>query len=1097
MQSQPRVTSLRVSIILFLFLTPAFFSTCHVDAANSSPPPLSSSIVDHPFRSLETFSEWDVSNETWPTSWAHVLQGGGPSDYGFLDFGAGIFEFCSVIAPGETETNVWECSTSRYYTGTIKAVKYASSLAFGYVSAPIRVLQLDLRVFFNDSTFVVSNQSSGGTINLPVGKYLAKIQVYVKAQNNCSVINSVRWQFSSLRFEGNAPYVDPTELAGAASIQYDFFRRTWSCPVPAPALRLFLDVYFEEEMLLYVEVFIYCVASGTYYPNRNVTKNWAREQGYFIDFDAPVASDYEILIRVVGTCGYAYQTSIYHVLGYVPNGYPKSTQLHLWGTDGFGISSDLVKTYVGYDEKIEVESFLHGHKEWTPISTNRSIDFTYYSWFLFQYASPEGNGLMVPLDNPVKIDGISGTYLWANKLEVRLRVFSEWTRAVYLVINPRQQQDRPWDMEYRLNCSAWNLSAWTTVKIDFNNFVDLQQVHEGIPTTAMCSFGLYAQGGVGIAGVSLLQEDPRFYLSDGTGPLKDREVTGTHDGFLTGTETFQGDALGSYLVLRDWQREYDFFYGAGAGYPGGIDYHKEMSVIEDANMGKVLSLALESTITAPDNRLAATWYPGTPVQFGSFSCWVKVMAYDPRVMYRVKLGVETLTIANYTFEDALDYTPDANWHYCLLNARGWFWDGTLVKPAATNPAPTFESSTFQLELVIPGTTPNPGALHATQIAGNAFTFHDSNVDPYAFDKANLASTRMDIFPEARYDDLPFSFQWRSNDHCWGLLADLEVPQAAWETELAQTALHTNLTRLWVDVLPPATGGELYIEVFANWTLRNSSHLLFRGVIAEFRGNFPATQTPAWQTIAISLDRFGVAQWQAQDFFAGYEWGYGEMGQYFIDRIRIFGGGLTPLVPTTWKFTNMYLENAFSYRLQDEAHRQDLDSMQFAAPYQTVLVTDFYGQPIYRGANHWASFLDLQVDLFQTKLENLRSDTIRVTLEKCLVNITYTLAPGENRWIWTSGGFYTIYITKSDLRVVEIREISLFTDRRVTINITEDTDATSTDWVAGIIDWLARLGQSIDGNTVLMFLLFGATFVLKASKRARKQKGEANGSTNTP
>jgi len=164
-------------------------------------------------------------------------------------------------------------------------------------------------------------------------------------------------------------------------------------------------------------------------------------------------------------------------------------------------------------------------------------------------------------------------------------------------------------------------------------------------------------------------------------------------------------------------------------------------------------------------------------------------------------------------------------------------------------------------------------------------------------------------------------------------------------------------------------------------------------------------------------------------------GYNQGGAYFSHakdyNLTIYPGLNTYLVPIAsfTTFNNIWLLTHFgfygtgnftvakiaglinsTYRLQSDDNRVLPPSIEFSRGWETILVTDYFGQQIFRNYTQWRSFIDIQVNFFITLLYNPADYPVNFIIERGAINITYTVPPHSYLEIRIVASIYNVTVS---------------------------------------------------------------------------------------
>lgn len=123
-----------------------------------------------------------------------------------------------------------------------------------------------------------------------------------------------------------------------------------------------------------------------------------------------------------------------------------------------------------------------------------------------------------------------------------------------------------------------------------------------------------------------------------------------------------------------------------------------------------------------------------------------------------------------------------------------------------------------------------------------------------------------------------------------------------------------------------------------------------------------------------------------------------------------------------------------YRLESEINRQRYDILEFLQLSSTLLIIDFAGREIYRELINYSTFIDIYINIAEITIINYENYTVWIEFIIYNVGVVYAIPPNTERNILILLGDYYITITNDYNIILDIREISITTTNKTTIEI---------------------------------------------------------------
>lgn len=142
----------------------------------------------------------------------------------------------------------------------------------------------------------------------------------------------------------------------------------------------------------------------------------------------------------------------------------------------------------------------------------------------------------------------------------------------------------------------------------------------------------------------------------------------------------------------------------------------------------------------------------------------------------------------------------------------------------------------------------------------------------------------------------------------------------------------------------------------------------------------------------------------------------------------------PMENVTVQVKRIELINLSSYRLESEVNRQRYDILTFDYQQETLLIVDFAGREVYRKLHNYSRYIDLYLNIAEISLENNLNYTCWFIFDSRGVELAYGVPAQSTRTIHLLLDDYWVKITRDNLTILEMRQVSITSTNKTTIKI---------------------------------------------------------------
>jgi hypothetical protein len=165
----------------------------------------------------------------------------------------------------------------------------------------------------------------------------------------------------------------------------------------------------------------------------------------------------------------------------------------------------------------------------------------------------------------------------------------------------------------------------------------------------------------------------------------------------------------------------------------------------------------------------------------------------------------------------------------------------------------------------------------------------------------------------------------------------------------------------------------------------------------------------------------------------------------LDNLSIYAVFPLALSNTTIEIDTLALFDEIGYHLQSDANRVLPPAIEFACGWEVILVTDYYGQQLFRNYTQWRSFIDIRLNFFVSFLYNPTEFPVNFIIARGAVTLTFTVPPGDYLQIRIAASIYNVTVTTLTNVVITIFTVSLDGFQRTNITFPYSVPTTGGHW----------------------------------------------------
>jgi hypothetical protein len=204
----------------------------------------------------------------------------------------------------------------------------------------------------------------------------------------------------------------------------------------------------------------------------------------------------------------------------------------------------------------------------------------------------------------------------------------------------------------------------------------------------------------------------------------------------------------------------------------------------------------------------------------------------------------------------------------------------------------------------------------------------------------------------------------------------------------------------------------------------------------------------------------------------------------LDNLSIYAVFPLALNNMTIEIDTLAFFNETGYHLQSDANRILPPAIEFARGWETILITDYYGQQLFRNYTQWRSFIDIRLNFFVTLLYNPEDYPVNFIIQRGVINITFSVPPGGYLEIRIAASIYNVTVSTFSNTIITIFTVSLDGFRRTVITFPKSTSLT------GGYQWWEFFNSIYGYFTYAMIGLVVIVFVItRRSRKSGKKNAE--------